>query len=299
MREFLEDGRKPIDSLFERFDSLCDVYGFEKVDLWQENVILSEKKIRQYPISVFKSKNLGPAFWILAGVHGEEPAGPNAIFEQIDLLGNLSKSGVPMVIIPMCNPKGYFLNWRYPDQEKYSNESVGKSVGDSEHWLLDDYYNPKKPRSIVPSCQQAKILTQNVIDLCRIYPPYLSLDLHEDNLLDAGYIYSQGQAGQDDPVAKLIVEVFDNNNYPLHKTGVTRFGQKIRDGIVEKDFDGSIDELLAARQIFVEGILSPGPSAKSVIVIETSAHNRPLRERVIMQSKILEKVDSLWKIALS
>ena len=294
--QYLADGRKPIDLLLKKFDSLRDKFGFEKKVLMEEEIFLSDERIEKLPICVYLGPKQGAAMWVIAGVHGEEPAGPNALFEKIDLLGNLAKNGVPMVVMPLCNPKGYFLNWRYPEQEKFLEGIVGKSVGDSEYLLPDDPLNPKNPRSGSPSCKQAEAITGFILKTCEKYSPLISIDLHEDNLLEAGYIYSQGEASQEDPIAKEIVRIFDDNNYPLFKTKVTRFGQKVKNGIVERDFDGSIDELLASKNIFIEGKLVAGPKAKSVIVVETSAYNRPLAERVVMQGKILEEVDKFWEM---
>jgi hypothetical protein len=131
----------------------------------------------------------------------------------------------------------------------------------------------------------------------REYPPVLSLDLHEDNLLRRGYLYSQGSRGAGDPVAAAIVAIFRKRGFPIVSDGETRFGEPVRRGIVAAVRDGSIDELLSAPEIVVDGAPRKGPAGLSVLVLETSSMNVPLRQRCRVHAAVLESLESLWNIA--
>ena len=86
------DKRKSIEKLYRSYLGLAD-------SLWQKEIVYlqpadagSNKHIL-LPILAFKTKKRGPALWLLAGVHGEEPAGPIAVAKQIRrLIGWRKKS---------------------------------------------------------------------------------------------------------------------------------------------------------------------------------------------------------------
>ncbi len=88
------------------------------------------------PIVALRSPVKGPAIWILAGIHGEEPAGPNAVAAAIDDIAKLGEHR-PVVLLPLLNPHGYARNWRYLNVAEYSESVDGQSVGDSSHLLPD------------------------------------------------------------------------------------------------------------------------------------------------------------------
>jgi hypothetical protein len=231
----------------------------------------------------------------MTGIHGEEPAGPNALVDSLGILEMLAKSGIPMVVMPLLNPLGYQRNWRYPNAAVYSRTAPGTSVGDSDH-LLPDARN--KPRSAKPACPEAASLTARVLSLAAEYPPVLVLNLHEDNLLRKGYIYSQGKRGAEDPVARLLVELLLENKFPILTAGTTRFGEAIHGGIVAGVKDGSIDELLSAPAIVQNGSLRKGPAAPTVIVLETSSMNMSLPARKRVHATVLAALDRLWAEAV-
>lgn len=291
-KEYLSDHRLPVLTLFTKFNELTNKFKFTRKLIFKENI--NSKII--LPCNSFTSTKQGKSLWIISGVHGEEPAGPNAIAERIEQLGIISNS-IPLVILPLCNPKGYFLNWRYANQAKYSKHTIGKSVGDSEHFLSKLIANAHGPRAKQPSCRQSRALTSHILALIKKYPPVLCIDLHEDNQLKKGYIYSQGPKGAKDKIAQAIVEIFVSANYPLFQSGKTRFDQQIINGIISSIADGSIDELLAARKIFYQTKFTSGPAAKSVIVIETSAYKHPISKRIKAHKLIIDNLEKLWALA--
>jgi len=276
------DGRKPIEQLYERY------LGLQQAGWIVDLVTLSQPDGRDdaLPIIALRTPHTGKAVWILSGIHGEETAGPNAIAESIDSLVELGRHQA-VVLLPLNNPQGYAHNWRYLNTPEYSAEIDGQSVGDSSHLLLD----PEKPgqaRSSAASSLEAAAITRYILENAKAYPPLISLDLHEDNLINEGYVYSQGKLGELDPLASLAVEILRANDIPLKMDGVTRFDEPINQGIIGPVVDGSIDELMSAASILVNGQIVPGPYADTVLVFETPAAAIPLSQRVEAHAALLK-----------
>jgi len=101
-----KDGRKSFYELLSQFFKLKEAG-------WIAEKVYDSKSLDEFGINLpsfcFKTKKKGKALWILSGIHGEEPAGPNAIAENIAFLIELGKK-IPIVLFPLCNPVGYVLN---------------------------------------------------------------------------------------------------------------------------------------------------------------------------------------------
>jgi hypothetical protein len=279
-----DDGRAPIEALWRA--SLGLVARGWKADVVADSAPAGTA--RPLPIIALRSPGTGPAVWILAGIHGEEPAGPNAIARVIDDIAALGERR-PVVLLPLLNPQGYARNWRYLNVPVYSDAIDGQSVGDSSH-LLPSAESPARPRAPAASSPEAGAITAYVLRLQPDYPVAVSIDLHEDNLIDQGYIYSQGVAGAADSLAAAAVEVLAGSGVPLKMDGATRFDEPITRGIVGPVTDSSIDELMSARQIVVDGSARPGPSAHTVLVFETPAAALPLERRIAAHAALLRRL---------
>ena len=299
LKTYQRDGRKSIGELYDAYER------FEE-ELWIRERIHNQKfqtkrksKKHSLPILGFRTKLKGPAAWIISGIHGEEPSGPNAISQYVGFLNDLAMK-IPLVVLPLCNPVGYTLNWRYPDRRKSPKEKkeLVKSVGDSEHYL-QDLKNPKKPRKKKPSCKEAEEITSFVLKRIRRYPPVLVLDFHEDESASSLYIYSQGKLGASDPVAKAVVKILEEKGFRIRKNGKTRYGQDIKEGITGRVSDGSIDELLASKHVIVNNEIRRKPSAKSVITIETSTKNMPMKIRVKVHLGVLLSTEKFFDMIKS
>ncbi len=197
---YSQDGRKSVKELYQSFLQLQEKGWIAEI-ICKSTCVWKGEKI-SLPLISLRTPNKGNSVWILSGIHGEEPAGPNAIAEGIEYIEKLGEK-VPVVLIPLCNPLGYVKNWRYLNQQKWSPDSEGQSVGDSEH-LLPDIKNPSKPRRNKFSNKIAAALTKYIVKLEKIYRPIISFDFHEDNLISKGYVYSQGKLGYKDSIAKKI-----------------------------------------------------------------------------------------------
>ncbi len=292
---YKRDKRRPIEEVYNSFSKLGknwigEIIAYQKADSGKNKNIL-------LPIIGFRTKNKGNAIWIIAGIHGEEPAGVNALARKLRFLNRLGKK-IPIVLLPLCNPSGYWRNWRYPHSKKMSKSNEADSVGDSEHYL-PDLKRQIKARKKEPLSKVAGIFSSYVLGLSKKYRPFLVLDLHEDVSKTKTYIYSQGRLGANDPTAKEIVSILKKKGVKIYEKGKTSFGQKIINGIVSKVHDGSIDELLASKYIVKGKRRVKGPYARSVIVVETNAVGISLSKRVRIHSKILNKIKKFYKITKS
>jgi succinylglutamate desuccinylase/aspartoacylase family protein len=287
------DGRAPVESLYRAWLGLVDRG-------WKADVIVDSRPAGSsaaLPVVAFRSPGAGPAIWILAGIHGEEPAGPNAVAQAIDDIARLG-AGRPVVLLPLLNPQGYARNWRYLNVAVYSESIDGQSVGDSSH-LLPDANEPPRPRAKAASSPEADAITAYLLRLQRDYPVLCSIDLHEDSLIDEGYVYSQGVEGEKDPLAIEAVGVLRANGVPIRMSGRTRFDEPIAGGIVGPVIDSSIDELLSAPRVLVGGRDLPGPAARTVLVFETPASALPLERRIAAHAALIRRLAVLLDPALA
>ncbi len=297
LETYKRDKRKPIESIYATLSKLKknwigETIAYQKADLGKnKNTLL--------PIISLRTKNKGNAIWIIAGIHGEEPAGVNAVAREIKFINQVGKK-IPIVLLPLCNPSGYWRNWRYPDRKvlKILKSGPSGSVGDAEHYL-PDLKKPNKAREKEPASKVARKFSSYVLGLTKRYRPFLVIDLHEDDRKTKTYIYSQGRLGANDPIAREIVFMLNKSGFKIYHRGKTLFNQKINSGIVSNVHDGSIDELLASKYIIRGKRRVKGPYARSVIVVETNTVGIPLSKRVRIQSKILRKIKKFYRISES
>jgi hypothetical protein len=290
------DGRQSLEQLFGRFASLSAEHG------WTMETVYAYPGETGLAIRAWRTAHRGSALWILAGIHGEEPAGPNAIAAEIGAIADLADAGVAVVLLPLANPTAYRNNWRYPNTPERDWRKGGYSVGDAEY-LLPDLETGIAPRAGAPPGPDTRALTEYVLQLSKSYRPRLVLDLHEDELsTEGGYIYSQGKQAPHNPVGAEIIRLLQAVGMPLRLSGRTRFGEPIIDGVISHDDrsqpirDGSIDELFATHDVFVAGRKSAGPAAPTVIVVETPAFaGARLEQRVAAHGAVLKDIAELWR----
>ena len=150
--------------------------------------------------------------------------------------------------------------------------------------------DPARARASAASSPEAGAITDWILRQQSDYPVAISLDLHEDNLIDAGYVYSQGEAGAADVLALAAVAVLRESGVPIQMDGVTRFDEPIARGIIGPVTDSSIDELMSAREIVADGGRRAGPGARTVLVFETPAAALPLAQRVAAHAALLGRL---------
>ena len=300
----MDDGRPPIEELYNLFLEMKRDVNWE-IQIVDTHLLKEDIQEIPFPLLSIKTRKKGKAVWVIGGIHGEEPAGPIAISRSLSLLRELASKGINFVMLPICNPTGYFRNWRYLKHRE--NWEIGKSIGDCESFLLNEH---GVPRSSEPPFEYTRKFIEKVLEIARDYPPTLVLDLHEDdpnfadptfigNLDEARktYIYSQGFKGAEDPVAQRIVKILRESGQPIKMSGnsCSLLEGQIVEGIVSGVNDSSVDELLASSTIIFEKGISSGPHANSVVVVETLTEV-PLEERVKIHQRILEELESFIEL---
>lgn len=259
------DGRPAIAELHGR----CDVL-LASDWRWVEIAAQSTDRGESLPIpAYFNSTSVDRV--LIGGIHGREPAGSIALAAYVDRLLDLGRSH-DILLLPLLNPWGYSRHLRYGPG--------GQSVTDSDHLL---------GRAAAPACPEAAAITAFVLDGVRINPGAAVLDLHEDPVYEApeyhlqgwgSYLYVAGDGGLRHPVARRVYRCLETSALPLIKEGVTRFGERLIEGVIVDTEDGSIDELLARKRA-----CCPVITAELVLHTETTP---PLSERVAAYLQVLD-----------
>jgi len=259
------DGRPAIAELHGRCDALL-ASGWRRVEIAAQVTQRGES----LPIpAYFNSTSVDRV--LIGGIHGREPAGAIALAAYADRLLELGGSHA-ILLLPLLNPWGYSRHVRYGPR--------GQSVSDSDHLL---------GRAPAPACPEAAAITAFVLDAVRISPGAAVLDLHEDPVYEApdyhlegqgSYLYVSGDGGLTHPVAQRVYRCLEGGSFPLIKEGVTRFGERLVDGVIVDTEDGSIDELLAKKRA-----CSPVITTELVLHTETTP---PLSERLATYREVLD-----------
>lgn len=285
------DGRKTIEQLYQRYKQLIETPDWLIEEIIETSIDGINGQIIT-PILGFKTKKQGPAIYLIAGIHGEEAAGPNALAESINFIKELGKK-IPFVLLPLCNPVGYSKNWRYyhkPDDDDPSLAD-GMSVGDCDHLLLNNKNQQARlAQANNPFCLS---LSKFILQATLTHPPFLSIDFHEDTLIDQGYLYSHGKLDRKNNLARKILDILQKNGIVIKKSGKTCYGERIISGIINPQQDGSIDELMAAEKIIINGKIIPGPNATKVFALETPNIESELAIRIRAYKAVIEALPQL------
>ncbi len=259
------DGRPAIAEIHGRCDVLL-TSGWRRVEVTAQVTERGES----LPIpAYFNSTSVDRV--LIGGIHGREPAGAIALARYAGRLAERSE-GRGVLLLPLLNPWGYSRHVRYGPS--------GQSVSDSDHLL---------GRAQAPACPEAAAITAFVLDAVRINPGSAVLDLHEDPVYEApeyhlegrgSYLYVSGDGGLRHPVAQRVTRCLEASSLPLIRKGVTRFGERLVDGVIVDTEDGSIDELLARKRA-----CSPVITAEIALRGETTP---PLTERVSTYLDVLD-----------
>jgi hypothetical protein len=259
------DGRPAIAEIHRRCDALL-ASGWRRVDIAAQVTERGES----LPIPAYLSSTSVDRV-LIGGIHGREPAGPIALATYAGKLRELGASH-DILLLPLLNPWGYSRHLRYGPS--------GQSVSDSDHRL---------GRSEAPACPEAAAITAFVLEAVRIHPGAAVLDLHEDPVYEApdyhlegrgSYLYVSGEGGPAHPVARRVYRCLEASALPLIKEGVTRFGERLVDGVIVDTEDGSIDELLARKRA-----CSPVITTEILLRSETTP---PLAQRVSTYLDVLD-----------
>ncbi|HPW34661.1 MAG TPA: M14 family zinc carboxypeptidase [Candidatus Paceibacterota bacterium] len=294
IKTFSTDGRASIDQIYKSWEEIANDPDWITEVVYTQREIPTINKPSALPIVSFRTKKSGPAFWIISGIHGEEPAGPNALIRNIPIIKELAKN-IPVVLFPLANPAGYTTNWRYFNE--YREWTKGFDISDCDYMLPNKEDN-QKPRALAPVSDESYALTQSFLRYSKEYPPLVIIDHHEDEIFDKRYIYSQGRRHIDDPIARYIIKLLENSPIPLLEEGETRFGETVCGGIVEPSLDGSIEEFFTSKIIFIDGKKSPGIGCETAITIETPVLEFHLEKRIEVHELVIKNYQKILSLRL-
>lgn len=259
------DGRPSIADVHRSCDALLDS-GWRRVEIAAQVTESGES----LPILAYLN-SASVDHVLIGGIHGREPAGAVALAGYAERLRELGGTR-SILLMPLLNPWGYARHVRYGPS--------GRSVSDSDHRL---------GRSPTPACPEAAAITSFVLEGVNVDPGARVLDLHEDPVYedpgyclegDGSYLYLSGEGALDHPVAARVRGCLEAGPFPLIREGVTRFGERLVDGVVLDTEDGSIDELLARRRACC-------PVITTEIALRTTT-TPPLAERVSAYRTVLD-----------
>ncbi|MEK7565977.1 MAG: hypothetical protein AAB506_02950, partial [Patescibacteria group bacterium] len=286
------------------YDELAQKHGWDKHLLFEQVVLLKNRPPKLVPIFYYHTPQPGPSVWIQACLHGyKEQTGPMVLSEEVNTLAQIGKD-IPMVVIGLFNAN-YVKNKRYPDAlSRHSNSHT--SLCDFDHHVLSKKYKsprPRKERAANPYCE---VLGIRLLKILEDFPALISLALHDDfaySYEKAGYgkthIYSDGQMGTSDPVAKRCVEVLANSGINLRMNTNSQAKERTVGGISTMS-NGSFENFLAAKKLIVNGRLVEGPQVPICITIETPIRERNHRisidRRLAAQAAIIREIPNLLYI---
>ncbi|MBI4816926.1 MAG: hypothetical protein HY791_11740 [Deltaproteobacteria bacterium] len=186
---------------------------------------------------------------VVAGFHGEEPAGPTALGLHLHhLLGRALRLRVPLAIFPVANPSGYLR------QARDSAEGQLTNAGFAHHF--------DRP------CLESAALKRSL----ERYDPTVFLDLHEDDKSAAGYLYSFG----DEALASRVVQTL-RSFVPILAGPIPRSPELVVvDGQVRNHCDGSVEDWMSHRGGFAS-LATETPTAL------------PLELRVAAQLRVVDE----------
>jgi hypothetical protein len=260
------EGKMTDESIRPTLPWLYDVYDRELAEnsIWDKieplvNVYDSEEG---FGISAYKTKKQGKAVWILAGIHGEEPAGPVGIAYATPYLRNID---IPVVVIPVCDPLSYTRE-----------ERPTFSMTDASAFMFPNRFRVQR--------RDAYDFYRSIEKLAEKYKPELILDLHEDDLAAGFYSYIHGTSDiiTDEIIRKFMSDLFSKYKVTFEEDENTRLGEPIIDGIVRVTNDGSIDTYMNKKY----GALS--------VVFETPSAELFLKDRASIDAKFIEQMMEKW-----
>lgn len=253
--------RPSVEELYRDYDKLLDLGWSKKVMGTVDGVELC---------GYYKGNEGEKALWIVSGTHGNEPSGPVAIAKSIETLDELNKKGIPVVLLPLCNPWGYSKNTQFP------------TSGDEARCVSVIPQAGEEPVSVY-----AGVLGKGVQELMKDHPVGLMIDHHEDGQLKRDfpwryYLCSIGQNWKDDEGVKLFRDELNESlsvEEPLNIP--TAHGEPIVDNIEPLDDMSPLQSLLMSQ-------------ASTGMIIETQSDVISLDDRVEIHCTALKKLDKIW-----
>ncbi len=268
-----------IDQLYER-QKAYPRRGWHQDELYSQTLSDGKKK----PVYGF-TKGFTPDVSnviFAAGVHAgleKEPVEALLTESVIQELDRLPESGIGAMVIPCANVRSLDSQTRYGYTEQ--------SIGDADAFLPDA--SLIRPVLSQPLNDEAANFVRKLYEVSRRNPIAAFVDFHSDD--DEGLaqeakgygppVFSHGIYGAQDPIAIAVCEAISARGFSLMMNSNGFFPEyEIVNGICIKHMDGSIDDFMARKLVWIDGRLVVGPSAISSVVSEISKEGHTFEDVV-------------------
>lgn len=261
------DSRPSLKEIFETWDELLPSTWYKRLIATQK-LSLPNGSITSLPIYAYYN-SLEVDTILIGGIHGREPAGAVALTKEASFIIEQGENR-SMLVLPMMNPWGYYNHVRYGPS--------GNSVTDCMYAL---------GRDKAPISEESEKIVDFFVNEIKVLKGAAVLDLHEDPGYEEGgtpyketgtYLYIIGEAARSHQIVHQVKSQLQKCPLPLINSGMTRFHETIKDGIIENSADGSIDEFLS-----VIGA-TPVLTLETLLLTETSP---PITARVNVYQQVI------------
>lgn len=251
-----KDKRLPYRQIVERCRHALRGHRLFRMDRFDlRSYVEDESRYELFVIKPRREWRNRPHVFVIAGFHGEEPAGPMAVARGIDAwLAYASKHELNLTIVPCANPWGYDRNIRNTPASSYTNG--GFLHGGEE---LSKELKPLK-----------RLLAKSRI--------HYYIDLHEDDTDPKGaYTYCFG----DTKVARAVLAAMTESEITLDPKPVTDDPlvrpHIIGHGLVHEAHDGSSEDMVSHKRECLSALAPELPSKLFPLSIRAAAHDRGVR----------------------
>lgn len=262
--------RPPVATIYACHERLKNEYGWQQFLLYEQWAKTGNGKMIQIPVWAYLSPNQGSAYWTETGAHGfKEHAPVIAMANNIDYIANLATK-ISSVFIGLLNPGGYSENLRFARNKDGSPTRV--SICDFDPVLpRDEWMEKPVPASKYFSTEYAENLFNSLLKILETHPCFYSHHRHEDwESPGKTMVYSDAIRGFNDPVARYFVKKLLEHGFAIRMNRFTWSDEPTQHG-VSKMYNRSLDNLLAAGKMFINGQWIEKPAAWSCITTETQS----------------------------
>jgi hypothetical protein len=173
-----------------------------------------------------REKTNGPNVLVVAGLHGEEPAGPWGALRYLEIVPDEVLARVNLFVIPVINPTGFRVNKRDNESDESTNSGYRPEVEEEE------------------MSQEGHILKAQTKELARM-ASHAFLSLHEDGDEENFYLYATEDGPGQSKLTKLLLGVGTKHFGLVEDKTISPPGSgHVVDGVIFNDHDGSFEDYM-------------------------------------------------------
>ena len=213
--------------------------------------------VDDYPIILYESNSeKRPKILIVSGMHGEEQACPWGLLRFLE--SNPDLRNCDLSFIPVVNPTGFMKGRRKDEDGRVPNRGYVHYI-DQVFQERNDKINEEPTKEDLILIKHINSLKETALDGF--------LALHEDNENNKYYVFAYGnQKHQIDYNLIELLKSTGGSSFGIvekEKSSVPGSGAQIENGLVENDYDGSLEDALNHMGVS-HSICSETPQGKSI-----------------------------------